>query len=218
MGTFLFLYIRWTLNIVVFLVSTCPPPLVSLYVCVLVACHVTVVHSGPPFMHVITNRPVGPLRHSAFLPELRLHFHPAHSPPIISVPPSPFSSSPLLPATCFPSDSVSLCLPIRALCLSCVPPLLNLGGEREEMAHYFKDTVVLAANPWFHNNPPLLYSPSLSSPPLHLPPDDPHPPPHSFPLSLVPVSRKTRLHFAEGAPSSTVYCSPSWPTNISVCQ
>lgn len=55
--------------------------------CVHVACHVTVVHSGPPFMHVITNRPVGPLRHSAFLPGLRLHFHPAHSPPIISLPP-----------------------------------------------------------------------------------------------------------------------------------
>lgn len=44
-----------------------------------VACHVTVFHSGCPFMHVITNRPVGPLRHSAFLPRLRLHFLPPSS-------------------------------------------------------------------------------------------------------------------------------------------
>lgn len=178
------------------------------------------VHSGPPFMHVITNRPVGPLRHPAFLPGLRLHFHPAHSPPITSLPPFTFFF-PSFARHPFPSDSVSLRLPIRALCLSCVPLLLNLGGEREEMAHYFKDTVALATNPRLHNNPsspPLLYSPSFSPLP-HLPPDDPRP--HSTPPPLL-LSRscqsKTRLHFAEGAPSSTVSCLPSWPTNISLCQ
>lgn len=47
--------------------------------CVREACHVTVVHSKPPFMHVIANRPVGPLRHPAvLLPPLRLHFHSPH--------------------------------------------------------------------------------------------------------------------------------------------
>lgn len=62
-----------------------------LCLCVREACHVTVVHSKPPFMHVITNRPVGPLRHpAALLPPLRLHFHP----PLPDAPPLPthFSS------------------------------------------------------------------------------------------------------------------------------
>lgn len=107
--------------------------------CVLVSCHVTVVHSGSPFMHVITNRPVGPLRHSAFLPGLRLHFH--------SLPPITFSPSspPLSSQPRFPLTQSLLCSPVPALCLSCVPstPLLDLGGEREEMAHYFKDTEAL---------------------------------------------------------------------------
>lgn len=83
----------WSLQTVVLLVSSqtsTPPPLLrpllplnSVNPRVPVACHVTVFHSGCLFMHVITNRPVGPLRHSAFLPGLRLHFP---SPPLESCP------------------------------------------------------------------------------------------------------------------------------------
>lgn len=99
-------------------------------------------------MHVITNRPGGPVRHSSFLPGFQVTLSPPPltflCPTTLSIP--PFALNP------FPSDPVPPLLSPRSLfpppfCLSCVPLLLNQGGEREEMSHYFKDTVALAANP-----------------------------------------------------------------------
>lgn len=137
-------------------------------------------------MHVITNRPVGPLRHSAFLSGLRLHlFHPPirFLYPDSTLPPfsTPSSSSRLLPTTPFsflamphpPHHPFPLCTRTAAP----VPPFYQTWDKREEMAHYFEDTLALRANLWRLN----LRSPCL------------------FPST-----------------PSSIYCFPQWPTNISL--
>lgn len=88
-------------------------------------CACACAHSGSSFMHVITNRPVGPLRHSAFLSGLRLHFQP----PPRSLP--PFFCPPLF-TPCFFSMRPSFLLATPLLSLlahSWISLLPNLGGE-----------------------------------------------------------------------------------------
>lgn len=128
-------------------------------------------------MHVITNRPVGPLRHSAFLPRLRLHFLPPSSLPSHHVS-KPFFFFPSFP--CFPTSSY-LCFFFNLLCVL-LP--LNLGRWREETSHYFKEAAPLAANP--HDNTITVdsFTPPTSSCLPHLLPND------LPPLFLCPVSWK----------------------------
>lgn len=94
------------------------------YMCV--ACHLTAIHSCPPFMHVITNRPVGLLRHSSFMPGLKLNFHPPQSPPIIPLPPYP----PYFPLLCPRPVSPVLVSP-HLLSLPLLCPAAPKPGMRE---------------------------------------------------------------------------------------
>lgn len=90
-------------------------------------CACACAHSGSSFMHVITNRPVGPLRHSAFLSGLRLHFQPPPPP----LPSHRFSAPPLF-TPCFFSMRPSFLLATPLLSLlahSWISLLPNLGGE-----------------------------------------------------------------------------------------